>query len=294
MDLTAIEASLRAAIGQRRTSEDLVVPALVERLAVTLESSLPVPRAGDVLPAGWHTIFCLKAPARAELGADGLAKGFDLIPPVPMQRRMFGGARARFQGPLVVGEPVRCESELIDAKVRTGPAGHLAIATLRLRYSGPAGLAVEEEQDIIHMEPSPSAGGRVSATPRPEPLPPVAWQRRVSDDPVMLFRFSALTFNSHRIHYDLPYCIEVEKIPGLIVQGKLIGLHLLETVRAGAPSARVTQFDYRSGRPLYAGRGCVLKAALEEAGARARVWAEDGRGEIVQTASITFERPVQS
>lgn len=297
MDLAAIEASLRSAIGKVRAIDDIVVPALVERLWVTLETQAPLPRRGDRLPGGWHTIFCLKAPTRTELGVDGLPEGLDGIPPVPMQRRMFGGARLTFHAPLIVGEPIRCESELIDVKTRTSATGHLAIVTMRHRYSGPNGLAVEEQQDLINMEPIEQPAERQAKPANPakaEPMPAATWQRKVEPDPIMLFRFSALTFNSHRIHYDAPYSAEAEKLPGLMVQGKLIALQLIETARQAAPQGDVTRFEYRSGRPLFAGQGCVLKAALAGDGLGAQLWAEDGKGQVVQSASIAFAAPVRA
>ncbi|CAN0392532.1 unnamed protein product, partial [Phaeothamnion confervicola] len=261
MDLSAIDAALRQAVGQSRTVDDHVTPAAVERLAVTLDSGEPVPASGDPLPWGWHAVFCLKAPARAELEADGLPVRFDQIPPVPMQRRLFGGARLTFHTPLLIGQPVRCESELIDVKTRSTAGAHLAIATLRHRFSGPGGLAVEEEQDIIHMEPVGNAAEKPAANPAPMLAP--TWQRHFTPDPVMLFRFSALTFNSHRIHYDAPYSADVEKLPGLMVQGRLISLQLLETVRVRAPKARLQRFEYRSGSPLFVGGACALNARLD-------------------------------
>lgn len=291
MDLTAIEATLKAAVGKPRSREDYVSPAVVERLAVTLESPLPAPRSGEFLPAGWHTVFCLQAPPRAALGPDGMPATFDQIPAVPMQRRMFGGARLTFHAPLVVGQPISCESELIDAKVRTSAAGHMAIATLRHRYFGATGLAVAEEQDIIFLEPI--AGSAEKSANAPEPKPAPTWTRRIDADPILLFRFSALTFNSHRIHYDAPYSAAAEKLPGLIVQGKLIALHLLENVRAAAPGARLTRLDYRSGRPLFAGAPFSLSASLDAAGTAAKLWADDDNGRTVQTASVEFAEPVR-
>jgi 3-methylfumaryl-CoA hydratase len=300
MDLQAVEADLRRAIGRRKVVEDHVAPALVERLAVTLESDTAPPRSGEALPPGWHTIFCLQAPPKAGLGEDGLPRQYDLIPPVAMQRRMFGGARMEFHQPLVVDEPVRCESELSDVKVRSTATAHLAIATLRHRFFGSAGLAVVEEQDIIHMEPiggDQKNGGteKAGATGEPRPVPSSqptcsqpTWQRAMTPDALTLFRFSALTFNSHRIHYDAPYAESVEKLPGLVVQGKLIALQLIETVRRAAPEAALRQYAYRSARPLYVGVRCTLAVKLGDSGSDASMWAQDDAGAIVQTASLTF------
>jgi 3-methylfumaryl-CoA hydratase len=277
MDLETLETGLRRAVGRRKVTEDYVAASLVERLAVTLDCDSPTPRIGEALPPGWHTIFCLQAPPRAELGDDGLPRQYDLIPPVAMQRRLFGGARLEFHGRLVVGEPVRCESELSETKVRSTATAHLAIATLRHRFFGPAGLAVVEEQDIIHME----AWRRQRENPGArEGRPSPTWQRAITPDALTLFRFSAMTFNSHRIHYDAPYAENVEKLPGLVVQGKLIALQLLETMRRAAPDADLTHFAYRSAQPLYAGRRCTLAVKLGDGGNDARLWAEDEAGAV--------------
>ncbi len=290
MDLAALEAGLRQAVGRRKVVEDRVAPSLVERLAATLECESPAPHAGQALPPGWHTIFCLQAPARAELGDDGLPQHYDLIPRVSMQRRLFGGARLEFHRPLVIGEPVRCESDLSDVKVRSTATAHLAIATLRHRFFGGRGLALVEEQDIIHMEPIGGGTEKVGSPREARPAP--TWQRTITLDALTLFRFSALTFNSHRIHYDAPYANGVEKLPGLVVQGKLIALELLETVRRAAPGAELTRYAYRSSRPLYAGARCTLAVQLGSTGSNARLWAEDDAGIVVQTASLTFANPI--
>ncbi|MCC6776003.1 MAG: MaoC family dehydratase N-terminal domain-containing protein [Hyphomicrobiales bacterium] len=297
MDLGTLEADLRRAIGRRKVVEDHVSPALVERLAVTLECEDAAPRIGAALPPAWHTIFCLQAPPRTALGEDGLPRQYDLIPPVPMQRRLFGGARLEFHAPLVVGETVTCESELADVKLRTTSSAQLAVTTLRHRFSGGAGLAVVEEQDVVHMEPlahERSDGAPSKRAEGGEPRPAPTWQRALLPDPVMLFRFAALTFNSHRIHYDRPYTEDVEKLPGLVVQGKLIALLLMELVRRGASAAVPRTLQYRSTRPLYAGSPCTLAGRLGAGARDAQLWAQDAAGAVVQTASVTFADAIPS
>jgi 3-methylfumaryl-CoA hydratase len=296
MDPKDLEADLRRSVGARKVVEDDIAPSLVERLAVTLGCEDAPPRAGQPLPPGWHTIFCLQAPHHRELGDDGLPRRYDLIPPVPMQRRLFGGARLAFHAPLVVGEPVRCESDLSDIKVRTTASAQLAIATLRHRFFGRRGLALVEEQDIIHMEPIGATGvgnGEPKAESKREIRPPPTWQRTIVPDAITLFRFSALTFNSHRIHYDAPYAESVEKLPGLVVQGKLIALSLLETVRRAAPETDFKEYQYRSMRPIYADRPCTLAVELSETGTEARLWAEDATGVAAQAASLSFVTPLR-
>lgn len=280
LDLASIEATLRRAVGERAVIEDFATPTMAARLAATLE--VEAPRPGEAFPPGWHMIFCLETPSRSALDVDGLPRGFKLIPPVDMPRRMFGGARLTFHAPLIVGEPIRCESELADAKVRSTATAHLAIATVRHRFFGSRGLAVTEEQDLVHL--MPIAGGQDKTAAPAAPAPTPVWQRDILPDEIMLFRYSALTFNSHRIHYDKPYATEIERLPNLVVQGKLIALHLLELVRRFAPEAAVTQFEYRSTRPLYAGTRCTLAAS--PAGQDVRLWAQNADAKIVQSASI--------
>jgi 3-methylfumaryl-CoA hydratase len=291
MDPAAIESDLRRGIGRRKVTQDFVSPALVDRLCKTLECDDDSPRAGATLPPGWHTIFCLPAAARGELGADGLPLIYELIPQVPMQRRLFGGARLEFHAPLIVGEPVTCESELSNVKMRSTPAALMAVATLRHRFSGPQGLAVVEEQDIIHLQPL--SGGDDSEKRKPAGdanAPPAPTHRRVfAPDPITLFRFSALTFNSHRIHYDAPYTESVEKLPKLIVQGKLIALSLIEVARRALPAAVIKTFQYRSSQPLYVGVPCTLAAHVDEGSQTAQLWAQNDSGAVVQTASLKFD-----
>ena len=285
LDLASIETTLRQAVGDGAVIEDFAAPVMAARLAATLE--VDAPRIGETLPPGWHMIFCLETPSRTELDTDGLPRGFKLVPPVDMPRRMFGGARLTFHAPLTVGEPIRCESELADAKVRSTATAHLAIATLRHRFFGAAGLAVTEEQDIVHLKPI-EGGQEKAAAPAGPSLTP-AWQRDILPDEIMLLRFSALTFNSHRIHYDKLYATEVERLPGLVVQGKLIALHLLETVRRFTPETPVAQFEYRSTRPLYAGTRCTLAAS--PSGSDIRLWAQNADAKVVQSASIKLAAP---
>ena len=146
MDPAIIEADLRRGIGRRKVTQDFISPALVDRLSKTLECDDDPPASGEALPAGWHTIFCLHAAARGELGADGLPLTYDLIPQVPMQRRLFGGARLEFHAPLIVGEKVTCDSELSDVKLRSTSDGtngcrHTASSFLRCRGSLGGGRA---------------------------------------------------------------------------------------------------------------------------------------------------------
>ena len=228
----------RKKIGAKHAAEDTVTASSIARLAATLDVDNPAPRRGDIIPAGWHAIFCTAAPRPAALSADGLPAGDDLLPELSLPRRMFGGARLKFIAPIQVGDDIRTDRELADLVSKPGKAGDMVIATVRTSVHTPRGLAIVEDQDVLYLGPAdPNAPPAGNAPGKPAPAP-ASWSRTVQPDVVMLFRYSALTFNSHRVHYDKPFVTGEEKRPDLLVQGKLTALMLLELARArirGAP-----------------------------------------------------------
>jgi 3-methylfumaryl-CoA hydratase len=179
-------------------------------------------------------------------------------------------------------------SEIADVATKQGRTGPLAFCTVRHTVSGPSGVAVEEEQSLVYREaPKP---GDLAPPPEPPPAPPPAgaeFWRTIAPDPVMLFRFSALTFNGHRIHYDRPYVTAVEGYPGLIVHGPLLAILLLDLVRRERPRARVAEFGFRSFRPVFATG--PFRIAGEGAGERLLLWAEDNGGALAMRAEAKIE-----
>lgn len=276
----------RQAIGKKATNEDFIAPSAIARLAATLDVANPAPAKGDQIPVGWHAIFGLSAPRRAALSTDGLPAADDLLPPLPLPRRMFGGARLTFHEAVCSGDWVRFESECADISVKKSKSGDIAVATLRHSVYCPRGLAVTEEQDIVHLgPPDPSS----PASPSGKSAPTTAlWSREIVPDSVLLFRYSALTFNSHRIHYDRPYTTTVEGHPDLLVQGKLLALLLLELVREALPGRKASGFTYRSVRPVYASGAFHVEGQPNADGTSAELWIRDGAGQIAQSATVTF------
>src|SRR5262245_21073238 len=190
-------------IGRSRTVEDLVAPFPMRALSATLDESDPDPKPGDPLPPLWHWLYFLEAAPLSKVGSDGHAERGDFLPPVPLPRRMWAGSRFVFEGePLAIGDTARRVSRIKSIEPKAGSTGAMVFVTVEHTVSGPGGVSLVEDHDIVYREgPKP---GEKPRPPRPAPTD-AAWTRKITPDPVLLFRFSALTFNGHRIHYDQPY-----------------------------------------------------------------------------------------
>jgi 3-methylfumaryl-CoA hydratase len=275
--------ALRAWIGRSESAVDHITIPAVQRLAATLDRADRPPKAGDVLPAGWHGILFPRVVKHSQLGRDGHPQRGDFVPPVPLPRRMNGGRRIVFKSDLRVGDEVRRESVVSDVQLKTARTGEMVVLTIRTDIHSPRGLAVTEEQDILYRE-EPEAGAAASV---PKAAPHDAkWQRTWTPDPVMLFRFSALTFNGHRIHYDAPYVTRVEGYPGLIVNGGLSALLLFELARECARRP-VAEMSMRNTRAMYAHRPLtVCGKSVDER--RAAFWIADCDGALAVAADFVF------
>lgn len=235
-------------IGREETSEDLIALAPVRAAAATLDDDPQAFSEGSPLPPLWHWFFFLNPAPQARLGEDGHPERGGFMPPIALPRRMFAGARLSFHEPLVIGRPARRTARIASVSEKSGKSGTLAFVGVDYRIEQDGRLCIEEHQDIVYREP----GAPVPA-PRPADLPPVpdgAWTRMVAPDPRLLFRFSALTFNAHRIHYDRPYATGVEGYPGLVVHGPLTAVLLMELVRRNN-AARVGAYTFRGQAPLF-------------------------------------------
>lgn len=276
---------LKEWIGRREKAVDHVTVPLVHRVAATLDRDDPFPEIGDPLPVGWHAVLFPRVVRHSEIGTDGHPRRGDFLPPVPLPRRMFGGKRVTFVSNLRVGDEVRRESVIKDVAHKRGRSGQMVFVTVRTDLMSPRGLAITEEQDIIYRDnPDPKA-----APPPPQPLPGQAvWSRPVTADPVLLFRYSALTFNGHRIHYDWRYVTKEEGYPELIVNGGLQTLLVCELVRAHAP--RPMRFmTSRNVRPLFVNRPFTLCGEPAADGKTAKLWVADHDGAPTLIAEAEFE-----
>jgi 3-methylfumaryl-CoA hydratase len=280
-------AHLKSWVGRTQTLDDVIAADRVAAMAATLDRDR-APAPGETLPPGWHWLYFNGAARQGELGPDGHPRRGGFLPPVPLPRRMWAGGRINVAAGLKVGETARRESRIASVEAKRGRSGDLVFVTVQHRIHGAAGLALEEEHDIVYRSP-PAAG---APPPQPEPAPGGAvWRREVRPDPVLLFRYSALTFNGHRIHYDQPYVTAVEGYPGLVVHGPLIATLLLDLLALEAPQARLRRFEFRARSPLFDTAPFHVNGAADLGAGTAQLWAEGPGSILAMAASATIEMP---
>jgi 3-methylfumaryl-CoA hydratase len=249
-------------------------------MAALLDQPSPAREDGDPLPAGWHRLYLLDWPQQHELGPDGHPAAGGFLPPVPERRRMYAGGRLEITAPLRVGDVVTRTSRLERVEVKRGSTGELAFVTIRDEFTVDGATAIIDEQDLVYRSGAPSPAGQApqQAAGSPETPEPAAaeWEFSVTPDPVLLFRFSALTYNAHRIHYDAAYATGVEGHPGLVVHGPLLALLCFELPRRQAPRQRVTQLSFRARSPVYVGQRCTVTGGPRDDGCAMQVAGPDG------------------
>lgn len=270
-------------IGRSETVHDCISHNLVKRIAATL--SEPAPAPGDALPALWHWAFFQEPVEAAGLGGDGHPARGGFLPPADNRNRMWAGGRLEFIRPLRIDAQVSRRSTILNVEEKHGRTGSLMFVTVQHEYVQDGQRALLEEQDIVYREPSPPKLGGT------EPMPHGDWSESVQPDPTLLFRYSAVTFNGHRIHYDWPYVTETEGYPGLVVHGPLIAtLNLRAFVRAN-PQLKVRRFSYRGVRPLICPDAFQVGGRLTGDG-KAQVWAGNQAGQA-QVGEIEFAQGVR-
>ena len=269
---------------------EIITPTTVRRLAATLNIAPEPFHHGVPLPLGWHSIFGANISMTQSLSEDGTDGSGDLLPGHDLPRRMFGGARITFHKPLRVGDEITITSEIADVKHREGKSGKMAIVVSRLLFSVGGVVCVEEEQDVVQLPAAPpGAPPEASAAPpgKPAPLDPI-YSATIQPTPVLLFRYSALTFNSHRVHYDVPYSKEREGLPALLVQGRLLSVLTMGLLNKHGLADRTKRFSYRSVRPIYADRPFHLGACLDDADGTMSMWAADAGNNLALSATVEF------
>lgn len=266
---------------EHRTATIETAPA--DRLALALDFDDPPLEAGDALPNGWHWLWFHEAERASAYTDDGRGTKSGLLPDFAGLARMWAGGAFTFQRPLRIGETITRQTRVGGVTEKTGRTGRLVIASLEHHLAGPDGEAVTERQDLVFREPKPysgaAAGERRSVTPD--------WRRTVVPDEVLLFRISALTYNSHRIHYDWRYAREREGYPGLLVHGPLSCLLLLDLIRRQAPDRPLAAFEYRALRPLFCGNPLTVCGA-RGGDDRVETWIEDHEGFVAMRGTGTL------
>jgi 3-methylfumaryl-CoA hydratase len=265
---------LRQWIGRTQEASDIITAQLVKGLRATLFLDIGTPAEGDIAPFTTH--WCLAQPVApmSEIGMDGHPARGGFLPPVPLPRRMWAGGQIEFIDPLRVGDTVTRSSRISDVTMKTGSTGVLCFVSVDHTITTPRGTAIRERHDIVYRDIAPA--GDAKAAPAASPAPAAKHRESHMADPVLLFRYSALTFNGHRIHYDRDYVTKVEGYPGLIVHGPLQAALLIEfaaKLRGGKPPAK---FVYRGVSPLF--DGAEFSVNGNETAAGLEVWTANAAG----------------
>ncbi len=263
------------------TDHDVLAAGPVAALAGVLDQ--PVPR--DTLPPLWHWLHFLEWPPESELGADGHPLAGYFLPPIPDRRRMFAGGRLRLRRPLIIDQPADRTRSVTNVVVKHGSTGEMAFVTVRSEISQHGRLCAVDEQDLVYRSGEDAARAALAAIDTDGvPAADSPWQLTLTPDPVLLFRFSALTGNAHRIHYDTPYVTAVERYPGLVVHGPLLVLLMLELPRRRGQ--QVGSVSYRLRRPVFAGERVL--AAGEPTGDGVALRIATAREDRNATAEVTL------
>jgi 3-methylfumaryl-CoA hydratase len=242
------EVNLQDWVGKTEQVKDCIYPTPVRALALTLDNPHLEVSEGAPLPEIWHWLYFLPMVARSEIGVDGHPRRGGFLPPIALERRMWASGQVTFHRDLLIGEEITKTSKILKISEKEGKTGKMVFVTVKHSISSVRGVAIDEEQNIVYL-PMPEAYTPAPPNPAPNDL---EWKEEYSVDPVLLFRFSALTFNAHRIHYDIHYAAEVEKYPGLVVHGPLQALLLLEAARKRNPDKKPARYEFRAVRPLFA------------------------------------------
>ncbi len=280
--------NLKDWIGRSEEVSDIATATPYAALSATFDRPAERPPVGTPLPALWHWLYFLPLHRQSEIGADGHAKRGGFLPPVPLPRRMWAGSQFEFHKPLAIGDAMTRTSTIHDVTEKTGRTGPLVFVKVRheVRRSGEADIALTEFHDIVYRE-----------APRPEDVapPPTAapasatWEKRWIPDDVLLFRYSALTFNGHRIHYDRKYVTEVEGYPGLVVHGPMIATLLLDLLRHQMPDAEVVRYAFRAVRPVFDINHFFVCGEPQADGKTIRLWAKDHEGWLTMDATAVIK-----
>ncbi len=273
---------LSAWIGREETRRDLIDARTAHALAATLDYDAAGVFATGALPPLWHWVYFTPSARRSELGPDGHPRRGGFLPPGTLPTRRWAGGRFRFHQPLRIGDEATRVSRIVRCERKDGRSGPLVFVTVRHVISGPHGVALEEDHDIVYRQPAPRGG-----PPGGEAVAAAAeFRQTIHPDPVLLFRYSALTFNGHRIHYDHPYVTGAEGYPGLIVHGPLTATLLLDAFRAAHPGKAVHSFAFRAVGPLYDTHDFDVCGRLTGPG-RAELWT-DCAGRLTMQAEVGF------
>ena len=240
--------NFKSYIGKSEKATDVVTASAMLKFAATLGQENPAMEKGAPIPPGWYGAFFPASHRPSQMRTDGQASGGGIAPPIPLPRRRIGGTRVSFHEPLRIGDEITRLTEIADVQIDDGPSGAMVTVIERNSISNSRGLAVVEERDMVMLSEA-----RAEAAPASAPTVPAQakWLEHIEPNPPLLFRFSAIRFNSHRIHYDRDYVTKIEKLPGLVVQSSLVSQLLMEMCHKQLPGRQLRSFDFKSVRQIY-------------------------------------------
>lgn len=279
---------LSAWIGRVEERHDFSAPAPAQALAALLDHDAVSVDFGDALPPGAQWLYFLPMPRQSEIGDDGHPRRGGFLPPVPLPRRMWAGSRIRFLQPILVGRVITRTSRIADVSVKSGKSGTLVFVKVLHEIRDDTGVLIEEEQDIVYRD-APKPGATVAPASVAVQAETPDWSREIVPTEVLLFRYSALTLNGHRIHYDRPYATQAEGYPGLVVHGPLIATLLLDLLRRNRPEATVREFSFKAVSPLFDLAGFKVCGRALDGGKHFRLWAEGPGGQLAMEAGATVD-----
>jgi 3-methylfumaryl-CoA hydratase len=285
--MNATQPELRQWIGRTESVSDVVTATPYAALSATLNWPPERPAPGTLLPPLWHWLYFLSLYRQSDVGPDGHAKRGAFLPPVALPRRMWAASQFEFHRPLCIGDAVNRTSTIADVTEKSGRSGVLVFVKVRheIRAQGVDAPAITEFHDIVYREaarPDAAAADARAAPSRPE------WERTIVPDDVLLFRYSALTFNGHRIHYDRRYVTEVEGYPGLIVHGPLLATLLLDLLRRQRPDATVQRYEFRAMRPVFDTHPFSVCGEPSADGTSVHLWVKDHEGALSMDATASL------
>ena len=273
-------------VGRSETLTDSIDTGRAQAMQATLDDAQAPLHPGDALPPLWHWAYFWSLAPTAGLGRDGHAARGGFLPPIELPRRMWAGSRVEFPRRLDIGSAVTRKSTIKSVTEKSGRSGRLAFVTVEHVVSDDKGPAIVEEHDIVYRE----AGEKGAPLPAGEAPPQGGvWRQQVVPSPVLLFRYSALTFNGHRIHYDQPYTTKEEGYPGLIVHGPLLATMMIGQLRRHLPQARATRFAFRAKRPVFDTRPFTVCGAPDEGAQHADLWVEDPDGTLAMQGEVDWD-----
>ena len=271
-------------VGFSETKTDWVTSFPIAGLSATLDRPGLISSEINSIPLAAHWLYFLPSFSQSEIGLDGHKKRGDFLPPVELPRRMWAGGRLDFKLPIKLGSQIERISRIKQIRHSKGETGELVFVIVGHTISHDDVVLLEEDHNIVYR-----SAKKIDEKPKQgKDVPGKAdWTEIVKPDPVLLFRYSALTFNSHRIHYDRKYATEIEGYPGLVVHGPLLATMLINFFDKKMPNSKLNIFEYKALSPIFDTAEFTLNGMIISDGA-AKFWVANSDGKLAMLANIEF------